>query len=287
MSDWITQFTSSYMSSIAYGITLVVFAFFLQRVYTPTVNWVKNFYFRRLSKQKSQIILPTKREQRRYSRQVAQTEKEWRDAIEFLKYDLDKFMPFSASENSLTIKFLNALQKFLHVFQYLSIGLGILNLILIFSRKITNFSFGLVILGVLFITVILSVVIVVVLLFVDRTIEKTKLRNVKSKIKEAMNVLTPMIAITYDELGDFLKSINAQELDALQSQLHEIGLPFKSNDLKLAYFLKTSSPEKIHSYGKKVVLRIAQFEDLSPEQKDEFADVLIEAIRLWPIELSS
>lgn len=287
MSVWITQFTSSYISSIAYGITLVVFAFFLKRIYSPAVNWVKNFYFRRLSKQKSQIILPTKREQQRYSRQVAPTEKEWRDAIEFLKYDLEKLIPSSASENSLTLKFLNALQKFFHVFQYLSIGLGILNLILIFSRKIPNFAFGLVILGVLFITVILSVVIFVVLLFIDRTIEKTRIGNVKSQIKEAMNVLTPRLAITYDELGDLLKNINAQELDELQFQLQEIGLPFKRYDLKLAYFLKTSSREKIHSYGKKIVLRIAQFEDLSPEQKDEFADVLIEAIRLWPIGFSS
>jgi hypothetical protein len=204
-----------------------------------------------------------------------------------LKYDLDKLISFSAIENSLTHKFLTALQKIFHILQYLSIVLGILNFVLVFSQKITNFTFGFITLGILLVVVVFSTMVVVVLLFIDRSIEKTKVRNAKSQIKAAMDVLTPMIAITYDELGEFLKNISAQELDALQSQLQEVGLSFRSNDLQLAYFLKTSSQEIIHSYGKKIVSRLSQLEDLSPEQKDEFADVLIGAIRMWPIEFGS
>jgi len=44
MSDWFIQFSSSYVSAIAYGITLVVFGFLLKRIYTPTANWIKKLY---------------------------------------------------------------------------------------------------------------------------------------------------------------------------------------------------------------------------------------------------
>ncbi len=136
MSDWFIQFSSSYVSAIAYGITLVVFGFFLKRMYTPTANWIKKLYIKRLSKPKSKIILPTNREQQRYSKNTGPTEKEWRDAIDFLKYDLDKLVSFSAIENSLTHKFLTALQKIFHILQYLSIVLGILN----FEQYIVRFG---------------------------------------------------------------------------------------------------------------------------------------------------
>jgi hypothetical protein len=289
MSDWINQFTSSYASSIAYGLTVLIISV-LTVLLRPFLNFVsgkiRQFLTTRRAKQKNNLVLPTKHETQRFSTRPKPTENEWKDAVEFLKNDIPLFAVDSSPDELFVFKILAHFDKNIRVYQFAFIGFAVMGLIaVVFQARIWQ-TIYLVIMVALLIGILIFFLIsfLSVNLYIKQ--EKSRVKKVKSEIRKAIDVIKPGIALTYGELGEFLKTVKEQDLPLLQTELSNVGLSFSLEDMKMAHFLSTAPSEKLIPVGEQMASRIEQLSNISPDKKNEAAQIFISALRLWPISFA-
>ncbi len=283
MSDWISQFTSSYFSAVAYSLT----AFVLTLLFKPAYNWISR-WSQHLQKEmqvkrKKNLLIPTERDVKVFSKKGTTTDSEWKDAIEFLKNEASNRLN---TQKSLFSKIIfSHFDKYSKIYQYTLWGFVILNflffLIQLHIWQSLFFILSMVLFGwmmILFIGYSISIAI-------ERKQENARFAHLKSHIREAISVIAPGISFTYESLGECLKEASEQDLPILQSELAEMGMKFKLKDMKLAYFMSKASKDELLKIGESIIPK-EQLENLSEEEKKEGAQLFIDVFLLSPVPLN-
>jgi len=286
MSDWLNQFTSSYASSIAYGISVFILSILIKPMFSFFSRWVKRFAEMRRSKQPSKIVLPTQKDVQRFSTKQKVTESEWNDAIEFLKNDIPVLTENFDKPELFGDKFFSFFDKNMRAYQFTLGGLALINLVAnIFHAPFWQ-AVSQIILAILLLLSVLAIVLVFVSLFIYKKHENSRVKKIKVQMRNAMEILAPGMAFTYGQLGEPLSRVKVSDLPRLQAELSDIGMMFNLDDMKFAHFLTTASPEKLLPFGEKILKQVVppdKFANLSPDEKKEGAQVFVDALRMWPI----
>lgn len=290
MSDWLIQFTSSFASSIAYGIFVLILSFLIKPLFLSIYRWIKRLLKTRRSKQQSKIIYPTPRDVQRLATKQKVTESEWKNAIAFLKNDIRPLFNHFERPELLGDKILSYLGKNIHIYQFILVGLGLINLAAYILHSLIWQIVSQIMFATTFLLFVLALVFAFISILVYRNQEKSKFEKIKSQMRDAITLLAPGIVFTYGELGEFLKPIKEHELPGLQSELSDIGIPINLSDMKFAHFLATAPSEKLLPIGEQIAVKATptkQFADLSSEQKKEISQIFVDTLRLWPISLQT
>lgn len=286
MSDWINQFTSSYASSIAYGITVFILSLLVQPVSSLFSNWIKQFTEARTSKQNKNLVLPTEQETARFSVKRKVTEGEMIGAIEFLKHDIEQLSKDNSKPNVPGEKIIAHFDKYNRIYQYALGGLVFINIILALLKVGLLQIIVQSIITIITLWMIIAIATSFLRLMMYARKENSRINKIKSQIRDAINIIAPNIEYTYGELGELLKTAHETDLMKLQSELSDIGLSFTLEDMKFAQFLSTAPAEKLLPIGKRIVSTHDQFNDLPLEKKDELARIIVESVRLYPVRLN-
>ncbi len=280
MSDWISQFTSNYASSIAYGITALVITFLVK----PFLVWINQFTETRTIKQKSQLVLPTEQETARFSAKPKVNESEWKGAIEFLKNDVEFLSKRKSKPNWLGEKISTHLDKYIRYYQSALGVLIIANFIATILKNKLWYVFTLFIFAIILIGIVLAALTSYVLFKIDIRKEKSRFKKVKNQIRDAVNIISSNVFFTYGELGEILKNTSEKDLPRLQDELADIGFSFSIEDMRFAQLLATAPADKLLPIGQRIVSGLKQIDSLPIEKKDEFAQILVDTLRQYPVK---
>lgn len=283
MSDWINQFTSSYASSIAYGLTAIVITLLVK----PFSNWINRFTENRVAKQKNKLVLPTEQEMARFSVKPKVTENEWKEAIEFLKNDVEPLSKRTSEPNFIGEKIILHLNKYIHSYQFILGVLIIANFIANILKNKSWYVFTLFTFAIVLIGIMLAVLTSYILLKIHIRQEKSKFKKIKNQIRDAVNVISPKVVFTYGELGEILKNTSEKDLTRIQGELADIGFFFSIESMRFAQLLTTAPADKLLPIGKSIISDLKQLDDLPNEQKEEFAQILVDTLRHYPVRLLS
>lgn len=286
MSDWISQFTSSYFSSIAYGLTVLVLTILFKPAYTWIGHWSKRLQETNRAKLRRNVILPTEQETRSFSKKQKPTDNEWKEAVAFLRNEtLGKLNPQSQTP-TLSKRIFLYFDKNTKAYRYTLIASAILNIIFVLSRQ-HNLQFLTFILSVMLAAWMVFLLVVYTLtLAIERHREKARFANLKAQIRDAVNVIAPGIVFTYDQLGECLKDTSEQDLPDLQSELSDMGFRFSLKDMKIARFLATAPENEIIEFGQGIVTNVEELNDLSAEEKKEAVLTFVDIMRYSTVPLN-
>lgn len=285
MSDWISQFTSSYFSAIAYGLTVFVLTLLFKPAFNWISRWSQHLQKETQAKRKKNLLIPSEREVKTFSKKGTITDGEWKDAIEFLKNEASVRLNTQAQKPLFSKTIFLHFDNYSKIYQYVLLGFAILNFLffliqlpiwqsLFFMLSIVLFSWMMI----LFIGYSISIAI-------ERKQKNARFAHLKSHIREAINVIAPGISFTYKSLGECLKDAREQDLPTLQSELAEMGMQFKLKDMKLAYFMSKASKDELLKIGETIIPK-EQLENLSEEEKKEGAQLFIDVFLLSPVPLN-
>lgn len=286
MSDWLNQFTSSYASSIAYGISVLILSILLKPMSLFLRRRIKRFTETHRSKQESKVILPTRKEVQRLSTKQKATESEWQGAIEFLKNDIPRLTKDFGKRELFGDKFFSFFDKNLRTYQITVGGLAITNLVAnIFHAPVLQII-SQIILSILLISLVLAIVLAFLSLFIYKNQENSRIKKIKVQMRSAIEVLAPSMIFTYGELGELLAPMKESDLTRLHAELADIGMSFNLHDMQVAYFLTTAPREKLHPIGESIFVQLVppdKLANMSSDEKAEGAQVFVNALRMWPI----
>lgn len=280
MPDWISQFTSSYASSIAYGLTALAITLLVK----PFSIWISRFTENRVAKQKRKLVLPTEQEMARFSAKPKVTESEWKEAIEFLKNDIEPFSKRTSEPNLPGERIISHLNKNIRSYQSILGVLIIANFIANILKNKSWYVFTQFIFATALIGIVLAILTSYVLLKIHIRQEKSKFNKIKNQIRDAVNIISPKVVFTYRELGEILKNTSEKDLPRIQNELADIGFSFSIDDMRFAQLLATAPADKLIPIGQRIVSGLKQLDSLPIEKKDEFAQILVDTLRQYPVK---
>jgi hypothetical protein len=285
MSDWISQFTSSYFSAIAYGLTVLFLTLLLKPAYNWISRWSQRLQKETQVKREKNLLIPTEREVNTFSKKQTATDNEWKDSIEFLKNDVSNKLNPQIQKPLFSKTIFLHVDKYSKIYQYTLWGFAIFSfLFFLFQIHIWQ-SLFFILSMVLFCWMMILFIGYSLSIAIENKQENARFVNLKSHIREAINVIAPGISFTYKSLGECLKEAREQDLPILQSELAEMGMKLKLKDMKLAYFLSKASKDELLSIGESIIPK-EQLENLSEEEKKEGAQLFIDVFLLSSVSLN-
>lgn len=290
MSEWLNQFTSSYASSIAYALSVLILSIVFKPILLFLSKQIKRYSEIRRLKQQDKIIVPTKKDVQRYSSRIKISENEWNDALAFLKNDIPILCKDFGESDVPGEKIISFLDKHARTYQITIWGLLLIDLV----ANAINLHWLQIISRIIWIVLLSLLTIVIafafIALFIYKNQQKVRVNKLKSQMRNAMNALVPSVIFTYGQLGEFLKSTKKHDLPWLQAELSDIGMTFRLEDMNFAYYLVNTPIKKLLPMGEEIAKKVIpqdKFSTLSRKDKKEISHIFLKVIQNWPVSLQN